>query len=113
MPLEMRTSTSSPGLTPRAARASAGQALRRYEVRPGLTTVVGRVGGRVVIDAYRRGRRVQRLPITDLDPAGRLVSLAVTVVRFGEPILRLEWRNPRDVVDHLWTAGRRSLTPLG
>jgi hypothetical protein len=96
-----------------AARAPAGQVLRRYGLRPGLTAVVSRVRGEVVVDSYRAGRRVQRLPVAGLDPSGQLVSLGITTVRFGAPILRLEWRNPGGVVARLWTARRRSLAPLG
>jgi hypothetical protein len=96
-----------------AARAPAGRELGRFEVRPGFSVVAVQVGGRTFIDAYARGRRVERLPVAGADPAGRLISLEIGSVRFGVPIVWLQWRNPTEVVSHMWTTGRRLLTPLG
>jgi hypothetical protein len=95
-----------------AEHAPAGRELGRYAVRPGLAVAVVRVGDRTFIDAYAGGRRVERLPIADLDPAGRLISLSVGPFRLGVPIVRLQWRNAGEVVSHTWSVHGRSLTPL-
>ena len=48
------------------------------------------VSGAVAVDLFDGGRRLARVPVTDAEPAGRLLSFST----FGleHPVLR--WRNP-------------------
>ncbi len=106
---------SSPGLLtgPAAERAPAGRSLaaRDVEPRPGQlrTVALVAVGDRIAIDLLDGARRVARLPVADANPRGRLLG----VDSFGEPRVRLRWRNPDgDVVSHDYAVGARSLAPM-
>ena len=93
-----------------AKRAPAGAALdaRDVELRGGRVrrVVVVRAAGTVAVDLFDGSRRLERLAVPDVDPAGSLLGLTT----FGRPLLRLRWRNPDGrLLTHDYSVRSRSL----
>jgi hypothetical protein len=55
---------------------------------------------------------VGRLFVAGANPAGRFGSLYTLRFRFGVPVMRLQWRNPRGVVSRDFSVTRRALVPI-
>ncbi len=100
-------------LTGRAAgRAPAGAALgaEDVELRGGRLrrVVVVRALGIVAVDLFDGGRRLERLAVSDVDPAGSVLDLG----SYGRPLLRFRWRNPDGrLLTHDYSVRTRSLVP--
>jgi hypothetical protein len=94
-----------------AARAPAGRKLDVLEAQRDLTVAAVSVRGRIVVDLSSAKRRIARVPFVG-NPAGRLESLYTLRVRFGQPIVRLLWRNPRGPVSRDYMVTKRSLVPI-
>ncbi len=95
---------------PAAKRAPAGAALgaRDIELRDGRVrrVVVVRAPGTVAVDLFDGSRRLERVAVPDVDPAGSLLGLST----LGRPLLRLRWRNPDGrLLTHDYSVGARSL----
>jgi hypothetical protein len=96
--------------SPAAKRAPAGAELgeRGVELRGGQVrrVVVVRAPGTVAVDLFDGSRRLERLAVSDVDPAGRLLGLST----LGRPLLRLRWRNPDGrLLTHDYSVRSRSL----
>jgi hypothetical protein len=97
-----------------AREAPDGLRLHERDVEPRRgrfrTVAVVRVGERIVVDLFDRGRRLERLPISDADARGRLLAWN----SIGEPTVHLSWRNPGGrVIAHDYAVGLRSVFPSG
>jgi serine/threonine-protein kinase len=95
-----------------AARAAAGVQLASRDVEPRSgqvrTLALVRVEGRIAVDLFDSGRRLQRLTVAGADAGGRALGFDT----LGEPIVRLHWRNPGGgIVDRDYAVGSRSVAP--
>jgi hypothetical protein len=95
-----------------AARAPAGRALASRDLEAGggrLRTVTAvRLPGRIALDLFDGRRRLVRLPVSDLDPAGSLLNLSLPDGHSP----RIDWSNPNgQAVRHDYDAGASSLLP--
>jgi Protein kinase domain len=97
---------------PAAARARRGRVLDSLELQPRTTVAAVKVGERVAADRLVDRRRIARLFVAGARPAGRLGSLYTLKVRAGQPILRLQWRNPNGTLSRDFGADRRGLYPI-
>ena|SRR5690349_4892124 len=95
-----------------AAAAADGRELHALELSDGLELTAVSVGGRIVVDLRLHERRIARLPFDGAAPEGQLGSLATNAVRFGRPLVRMVWRNPRGLVSHDYDVGRHSIVPM-
>ena len=66
----------------------------------------------VVVDLVERGRRITRLAVPDADPGGSLVALEVGIIRFGNPIVRVRWRNADADASHDYLVDGETIVPL-
>jgi hypothetical protein len=95
-----------------AARAPGGRTLDVLELQGKLSVAAVTVGGRIAADLFSGQRRIARLFVPRAAATGQLGSLYTLRVRFGQPIVRLAWRNPRGLVNRDFSVSARSLVPL-
>lgn len=97
-----------------AAKAPAGQELVSRDVEPlqGQVRTLALVAlpGAIAVDLFNSGRRLERLVVAGADVRGRVLGFDT----FGEPIVRLRWRNPDgQSVARDYAVGSRSIAPSG
>jgi hypothetical protein len=95
-----------------AERAPRGDQLASRDVEPRQgqlrTLALVRLPAAIAVDLFDAGRRLERLVVAGADVRGRVLGFD----GFGEPIVRLHWRNPDgQSVDRDYAVGSRSIAP--